>query len=88
MVLIEMSQERLQENNMEARIKRLEMQYNADHDLFDQPIQMNHIDAELLTLITRLHSRVSTLEARLAQLEPAVFSLNARGTDHAIAAEK
>ena len=36
--------------------------YNPNHDLFDDPIQMNHIDKRLLELIVKLEARIRELE--------------------------
>ena len=50
-------------------IERLENHYNADHDLFDGPIQMNYVDKRLLDLIVKLVERITELENELVELK-------------------
>ena len=48
--------------SIENDIEYLERLYHPEHDLFDDEIQMNHIDKRLLELIVKLAKRVRELE--------------------------
>lgn len=56
-------------DTIESLIIQLENEYNGDHNLFDDKIQMNHIDYELLKVIRKQALVIQDLEARLAKLE-------------------
>ena len=44
--------------------------YDPNHDLFDDPVQMNHIDKRLLDLIVNLEKRVQELENTTKKMNP------------------
>ena len=54
---------------MEYKIECLRNEYNHDHNLFDDTIQMNHIDKKLLEMIVELNDRVVKLEKTVKYLD-------------------
>ena len=48
--------------SIENDIEYLERLYHPEHDLFDDEIQMNHVDKRLLELIIKLHDQIDSIE--------------------------
>ncbi len=56
-------------DTIESNIIRLENHYDGDCDLFDDKIQMNYIDYDLLDIIRKQNAVIVDLEARLSRME-------------------
>ena len=61
---------------MNEEVKYLINLYNADHDLFDDEIQMNVVDLKLLKLISELHQRLTQAEHRIRKLSAIMESID------------
>lgn len=52
-----------------ANLRKIAERYNPDHDLFDERIQVNYVDAQLGVAVGLLAEEVEALKVRLAKLE-------------------